>query len=298
MISTKTIIKNNFAKVYNNLLIQLMLHEDEVFKCSPRGMEIREILNASFIIEDPTLNGFENEIRSISKKYLCAELYWYFSGRNDLEFIQNYSKFWNNIANEDGTVNSAYGYLLFKKKTLNMTSWKWAYNSLVKDINSRQSIIRFNLPEHQYEGNKDFVCTMYGQFFIRENELHLKMHMRSSDIIFGLTYDIPFFTLLQQQMLIHLKPFYPNLKLGKFIFNTGSLHIYKRHYDLAKSMLENKFLVDSTPEVVNSLINPDGETTHVFKQYEVVYANSNTLNCLPHDSLMKMIFEHLKEDTI
>ena len=44
--------------------------------------------------------------------YAIGELLWYWSGRNDVEFIDHFSKFWRNISDDGKTANSAYGYII------------------------------------------------------------------------------------------------------------------------------------------------------------------------------------------
>ena len=87
----------------------------------------------------------------------------------------------------------------------NMTQFEWAFRSLKNDVDSRQAFMHFNNQSHQYTGNKDQVCTLYAIFHIRDNKLNMTVHMRSSDIIFGISSDIPIFCLIQQQMLKRLQ---------------------------------------------------------------------------------------------
>ena len=91
----------------------------------------------------------------------------------------------------------------------------------------------FNSPKFQFEGNKDFVCTMYANFFIRHNILHMKVQMRSNDIFYGLTFDAPFFGFLQQSVYLKLKETYPELELGMYYHYADNLHFYERHFELA-----------------------------------------------------------------
>lgn len=228
-----------FAEGYKNLLDKL-LNEPE-YECSPRDQVIKEITNYHMEIEDPTSCMYTNSRRSSQFKYIAAELVWYFSGSNDLDFIEKYAKFWGKIENGDGTLNSAYGNLLFNPT--NHNQWQWAYNSLCKDKDSRQAILHFNTPEHQYYGNKDFVCTMYGIFQIRDNKLNFTISMRSNDVILGLPTDIAFFCLLQQQMLKLLQEgSYPGLELGTYTHIGNSVHVYERHFTMVEDMLDEEFI--------------------------------------------------------
>lgn len=245
------------ASMYEQMLFDV--YETPQYTSAPRGQEIRERINTTYVLADPTSNMFTNVIRSVPKRYIAGELKWYFSGSKELVDIVDYSKFWSFIANEDKTLNSAYGHLLFKKlNKAGWTQWEWAYNSLVLDKDSRQAIMYFGGSDYQYEGNKDFVCTSFGQFLIRDNKLHFHVTMRSNDLIKGTTFDIPFFTLLQQNMLLLLKEHHPELELGHYYHNAISLHVYGNDFDLVDKMLDNKFVPDSLPVMTDIMVDHVG----------------------------------------
>jgi hypothetical protein len=235
------------------------------FESSPRGMKVREIIDYSFTVIRPTSKPIETldpERNAVIAEYSLKEMALYESRSNRVEDFEAASKFWGKLANPDGTINSAYGYLIFNKKSLGSphfeiphyepgrtnpssalrTPWEWAKLSLVKDRDTRQAIMHFNLPEHLWVGNKDVTCTLSAQFFIRQEEngrllLILKVVMRSQDVWLGLTYDAPWFISLQEKMLLELKENYPTLQLGEYRHTANSLHIYDRHIDVAKKAL-------------------------------------------------------------
>jgi len=265
-----TIKHQHFSEVYYKLLYEAFHYPDYI--SAPRGLIIRELTNIELHLEDPYSNSFKNSVRSPKPGYLYPELLWYFSGRNDLEFISHYSKFWNRIANKDGTVNSAYGNLLFTEKNeYGLTEYQWALESLKKDKDSRQAIMRFNKPTHSYFGNKDFVCTLNATFHIRKNQngidrLNLTTTMRSQDVWFGIIYDIPFYTLLQQQMHKHLRKYYPDLLVGDYRHYVLSEHIYEKDFKAVEEMLDYEFIPDSIAiNYSTDLINEDGSPSKELK---------------------------------
>jgi len=254
-----------FADVYQTALNDVLNNPEYI--TSPRGMKINEVTNAALVIEDPTFPLYENKRRSSQFKYIGAELVWYFTGRKDTAFISKFAKFWEHIDNGDGTVNSAYGSLIFKDKNLHdINQYQWAYQSLIEDKDSRQAIIHFNTPNHQWKGNKDFVCTLTGVFQIRNNQLNFTIDMRSNDLILGTPTDVAFFCLLQQQMYHHLKKHYPELELGTYTHIVHSLHIYERHFDLIKEMLGYQFEPMSFPSIREFIIDPDGNPLDCIKE--------------------------------
>lgn len=284
-----------FADVYETALNDVLNNSE--YTSSPRDMKIFEVTNAALVIEDPSFCLYENERRSSQFKYIGAELVWYFSGRNDVEFISKFAKFWEYIDNGDGTVNSAYGNLIFTEKNYhNINQYKWALESLIQDKDSRQAILHFNKPDHQWFGNKDFVCTLTGVFQIRDNRLNFTVDMRSNDLVLGTPTDIAFFCLLQEQMLQHLKKYYPKLELGKYTHIVHSLHIYEKHFDLIKGMLKTKFEPMSFPPMREFLIDPNGVPLNGIKLIEHAIINGSDgpiHDDLLHDWITSSIFTNI-----
>lgn len=218
------------------------------YQTAPRGMPIREKLDYSFKILKPTAEAVRTQDMDrnrIIAEYTQKEMDLYDSCSNKVEDFAKASKFWNNIANPDATINSAYGYLIWANKSHGnpkfggemMTPWEWAKQSLLADKDTRQAILRFGLPEHAYKGVKDFTCTIAGNFLIRNDRLHLTIVMRSNDLVKGLVYDMSWFISLMDRMVDELKETYPNLTKGYYTHFAHSSHIYEKDIPVIKKML-------------------------------------------------------------
>lgn len=237
------------------------------YRASPRGLPIREKTDYTFRINNPTAEAIvtkDLERNKVIADYTAKEVELYNSGTNKAADFAKASKFWASLANPDGTVNSAYGHLIWYKKSsgnayyedivtnnaafldnglvnaldeYRRTPWEWAKQCLVSDKDSRQAIVRFSLPEHQWVGNKDQTCTMHANFLIRDDKLNLSVVMRSNDLVLGLVYDLPWFVSLIDRMVDELKPTYPNLTKGSYTHTVHSLHIYERNEEMVKKML-------------------------------------------------------------
>ncbi len=226
----------------------------------PRGQRTREKLDYQFRVSEPKVEPIvtkDPERNAVIADYTAKEVALYDSCSNSAEDFGKASKFWLKLANPDGTVNSAYGHLIWKKKShghpffealaegeepelvsnRRRTPWEWAKLSLETDKDSRQAIVRFSLPEHQWVGNKDQTCTMHAIFMIRENKLNLTVTMRSNDLTLGLVYDLPWFISLMYRMRSELLPKYPELEIGSYTHYVHSLHIYDRDQDKILKML-------------------------------------------------------------
>lgn len=249
------------ADAYKQILTDLY-HNPE-FVTKPRDQEVREIINCIIEIEEPNFNLYKNKIRSSPSRYIAGEYLWYFSGTNNPLWIErNFKKageFWSKLHNNDGTVNSAYGNLIFTEtNTYGFTQYKWALESLKRDKDTRQAFMHFNKPHHQYFENKDQVCTLSALFHIRKNKLNMIITMRSNDIIRGFITDFAFFNMLQQQMHLHLKKYYPELKIGSYTHISHSMHLYSEHYELVENMLQHDFEITKTPTLNKSIIDERG----------------------------------------
>ena len=232
----------DFSSRFKNLIIEI---EDYGDVSKPRDLEVKELLLADLEI-DPTQPIADFKARSFNLKYFAGEMAWYLHRDNNIDYINKFSGFWKGITNP-GTneINSNYGSLVFNEQI------GWVVDSLLADDNSRQAIMFFNQPKFQFKGNKDFVCTMYANFFIRNNELNMKIQMRSNDVFYGLTFDAPFFSFLMQTVYLILKKHdkYNSLKLGTYYHYADNIHFYERHYDIVDLIIE-----EDVEDVENNLI--------------------------------------------
>ena len=240
------------------------------FKAAPRGLPVREILNYSFTVQNPVnepIRTLDEERNKVIADYTAKETDLYDSCTNRVEDFAKASKFWNQLANPDGTINSAYGYLIWnnkshgnhmfemstagedvpafggspnfikKKDACYRTPWEWCVESLKEDKDTRQAMLRFSLPEHFWKGNKDFTCTTHGLFLIRNDKLYLTITMRSNDLMKGLVYDLPWFVSLMDRIVEELKPTYPELTKGEYTHIAHSMHIYEKDESAILKML-------------------------------------------------------------
>lgn len=224
-------MKNWFEKVLD------ASYTNPEFETSPRGLKIRETRNFSFDV-DPYYPLYENEYRSTPLKYFAAEMIWYLSQDRSVNWIKDFSKMWSKLADENGLINSNYGNLILTKNEFGNSAWTWCYDSLAKDKDTRQAVMHYNNPTHRNPAVKDFPCTMYNIFSIRDNTLDLTFQMRSQDSIKGIAFDVPFGAALLQSMWLNLKnTVYPDLKLGLLHWNTNSIHSYESDWPLIDNML-------------------------------------------------------------
>lgn len=243
----KEIRNNNFNDIYYELL-KLLIEAPENTSTNRKGETIYELNYPTIILEDP--NKCYATMRNMSMPYLIGELLFYLKGYNKLNNIKYYSKFWEKISDDGKNLNSCYGFYFYRMPIpCKQSQMQYCIEQLKINKESKKAVMTIYSGElHSYK-TKDNPCTMYAQFFIRENSLQMIVNMRSNDIWFGLPYDIPFFTFVQKQVYFNLLKTYSDLKLGLYIHRSNSLHLYKRNLQEAKQFIMNPAKLVNIPDI-------------------------------------------------
>lgn len=209
----------------------------------------RELIDYSFTIVKPSITEDiitkSEKYNEIMRKYSMKETELFDKG--DIFNMGTISKVWDKIKNPDGSINANYGYMVYHLKDAHnkmygpndkpQSQWEWAKDMLIRNKNTCQAYCHFNRPKDQWKGNLDQPCTMFIQFLIRDDELHLLGFMRSNDIVYGTPYNILYFVKLMYRMIDELKDVYPNLVIGNYVHHVTSIHYYKRSADRVKQMI-------------------------------------------------------------
>lgn len=215
-----------------------MIEINELFKelaneLSTEGKQVgntREILNKQFALNDLENNVLTLKCRHNAMLYAIGELIWYWSGRNDVDFIDHFSKFWRNISDDGKTANSAYGYIIKYKHGFDQL--ECVINELKRNPDSRRAVININTPSMYRMVTRDTQCTMFLHYYIRDNKLCSTVTMRSNDFIKGLTFDITYFTELQKYIAHRL-----GLECGSYTHFDTSFHTYDSDRELVDKIL-------------------------------------------------------------
>jgi len=230
------------SKVFHKILSDINSSAIEV---SPRAKKVRELINYTSSIENPLNLSFDYESRKFSWKYLAAELIWYLSWDLSVDKIWEYAQLWKQIADDEGTINSNYWFIVFKRWIKDYENqYKFILETLIKDKDSRQAVMRYNSHEHIYKWNTDMVCTLSNQLLIRDNKINIIINMRSQDIFYWRQFDIVRFWLLLQSFRLDLIDTYPDLKLWKIYHNAGSIHFYENMFETAEKVINEEPIKD------------------------------------------------------
>jgi thymidylate synthase len=182
----------------------------------------KALFNVGFYITNPTLNNIEDSKvkRSWSLEYANAEWRWYLSGdRNIKKLGELYGKvpqIWKRMADEQGNVNSNYG-------------WQWERTSqldiviqMLKDNpETRQAAISIYDGKEISDYTHDTPCTYAVQFTVLNHKLNMSVVMRSNDLWYGFCNDQYQFSNLQ--MLVAHETGYD---VGTYYHFAHNLHLY------------------------------------------------------------------------
>lgn len=278
---------SNFTQAYHGLLKEVYAHPEH--EAAPRGMKIKERLGHSFRITDIRDRIPYIPHREFSIAYMIAELVWYLSGNNSMEWISNYAPFWRNISDDGTTANSAYGARIFKQHPYQSsytvsdvmgpfdniphewTQWQYLKDELKKDPDSRRAVLHIRMPQDSYLAHKDVPCTLALQFFIRDGALHQVASMRSSDLVLGIAYDVPAFTIFQELLALEL-----GVECGSYTHISNSLHIYSKHYPLVEKILNDPWVKEFPGRAKPMPHMPNLPPLNVIERFESCLRSANT----------------------
>lgn len=194
-------------------------------KISVQGHEVagtKEMLNSGFTLLDITDN-IATARTGYSLPYMLGGLAWYFTGRDDVEFISKC------IGDGGVTTRSAYDAIAFDRYGSDRVAQ--VIDTLRRDPYSRRAAIDFNVPDTGRLETKDEIRAIALVFELREGKLDCTGIMRSDDVWLGTPYDVVLFTELQKHIANELGVAY-----GKYTHFAVSLHACAEDIDRVREV--------------------------------------------------------------
>ena len=182
--------------------------------------DTKALFNVGFTMENPMDNHITNVEREWSQKYARAEWDWYLSRNPSINKLgEIYGKIppiWKKMADEDGHVNSNYGYQIFRNNQLHYVVEKLTNNS-----NTRHAALSIYDGKENEKYATDTPCTYAIQFTVLDNRLNMSVYMRSNDLWYGFCNDQYQFSHIQE--LIAKMSGY---EMGTYYHHAHNLHLY------------------------------------------------------------------------
>ena len=207
-------------KVFRNANTAYEYLHDQILQPGVDFGDTKALCNVGFYMTDPMDNRITNRERKWSEEYAEAEWEWYMTGDPNINTLGNlYGKvpeIWKRMADEDGNVNSNYG-------------WQWERTSqlsivvqMLKDNpDTRQAAISIYDAKEISDYTNDTPCTYAVQFTIVHGRLDMCVTMRSNDLWFGFCNDQYCFSRLQEMVSKRL-----NIEPGVYYHFAHNMHLY------------------------------------------------------------------------
>lgn len=171
-----------------------------------------------------------------------AELCWTLSGEKKLDWLQQYTKMWDEFKNEDNEIEAAYGYRW--RRMFGRDQLLLGIEALKNDPSDRQVFISAWDNSQDGLGNRwtsNVPCPACFCLNIIRNRLNLTLFIRSSDTIVGLPYDMLMYSLLLIVITHELRKAGLNVGYGRIDAMLSHAHIYEPHFEIAKQLINNTY---------------------------------------------------------
>lgn len=198
-------------------------------------------------------NGFPLlTTKKMAWKSLVHELLWFLSGSNNIQEFRNYSRIWNEWADDEGNLDTAYGWywrhfpspnegqMISTKPGGYPIGYEWQFpehtvqfidqiQNVVDEIrrnpNSRRLVVSAWEPGNAWK-SKLPPCHLLYVFNVLDGKLNLHLTQRSADVSLGVPFNIASYSLL-----LCLIAKYVGLESGIFSHTLIDAHIYTDKLD-------------------------------------------------------------------
>jgi len=222
-----------------------------------RGQETMELHPAHFTIANPRKRTLLYPYRGNNPFATLFETVWVLGAKdNDITHLSKYLPRAKDYSDDGRRWRARYPERIRKYGKNNIDQFKYVYEKLKADPESRQVVINLSNPDidtFNEDGtlleSKDFNCSQNLTFVIRDDKLDCTFYVRSNDACYGMS-GINFYEFsVMQEILAGLL----NVEVGSFYYYTNSLHIYAKHYDKAKK------ITDEGKRYADFLVGDDSE---------------------------------------
>ncbi|HAL49854.1 MAG: Thymidylate synthase [Candidatus Uhrbacteria bacterium GW2011_GWD2_41_121] len=251
-----------FDRVFRDAIAKIMFEGEEIFS-ERTGISTRAVPGLTY--ELYPAQGFPLlTLRKIPVQLFVSEAVWMITGDKNIAFMQRFTKIWDAFAEEDNTMECAYGY-----------RWRHHFGrdqliDLVEHLkiepSSRQGVVMMWDPADDglmAPKKKNVPCPFSFTVNIIGNKLNLHLIIRSNDMMLGNPHDTAGFALLQAMLAQELE-----VGVGKFTVSISHAHVYGNHYEQALTMLErmphlhDEIKLELPPQSFRRALEKDVELVH------------------------------------
>jgi len=210
-------------------LVRLVMDEG-IIKHSRTGIDTLSYFGAFYRVD--LSKGFPLlTTKKIEWKSLLHEVLWYLSGENHIRNLQKHTKIWNAWADENGNLETAYGYYWrhFPSAQKDETgNWKvtevdqiqYVIDEIKRKPYSRRLVVTAWEPGNATK-SKLPPCHYSFAFNVSDGKLNCHLTQRSGDIALGIPFNLAAYSILTQIIAQEV-----GLGLGFFAHTIIDAHIY------------------------------------------------------------------------
>lgn len=239
----------NFATIYHEILSTVMAHgivemnkrTNTLIRMLPEGISFAINLNDNTV---PTCG-----LRRTKPWVAAAEAAWCLLGHDHINWLKKYTSTWDQFAEADGKLPQAYG-----------ARWLHAFSDLLEEIPCNQieeaiSRLEDDMSDrriwittyHPVEdlvktGQKTVPCPVGFSLSVMDSQLCSSLMIRSSDLYFGLPYDV-----MRHAFIMSIFANTLGIGVGYMRVTLAHPHIYKPQWDNVVQMLNSDPM---TPRIV------------------------------------------------
>lgn len=183
-------------------------------------------------------------LRKTPLKVFIAEQIWFLQGQKDLSFLQKFTKIWDDFAEEDNTISSAYGYRW--RQHFGRDQIGGLLELLQKDPTSRHGVVLMWDPSDDGLSSgtkkKNVPCPYTFTVQIIGGRLCLHLVIRSNDMMLGNPHDVAGFALLAHFLAEKLA-----VGVGYLTVSISNAHIYDIHFEQAQAIVDRDIVHPALP---------------------------------------------------
>lgn len=215
-------------QVYHDLVRKVLA--EGVRKPSRTGVDTISLFSAHYQVN--LADGFPLlTTKKMQWPSLLRELLWYLSGENHIRNLREYTKIWDDWADEDGNLDTAYGYYWrhFPSATKDehgrwqvreVDQIRHVIETLRRDPNSRRLVVSAWEPGNAISSRLP-PCHYTFAFHVANRRLNCHLCQRSGDIALGIPFNMAAYAALTQMIAQEV-----GLEAGLFGHTIVDAHIY------------------------------------------------------------------------
>lgn len=221
----------SFDRAYRDVIARIMHHGEEVY--SERTKQGTRALPGVTFQADLSKGFPLLTLRKIPVRLFVSEVVWMCTGEKDLSFVQKFTKIWDQFAEDDNTMQTAYGYRW--RRHFGRDQLLDLAEHLKREPSSRQGVVLMWDPASDgltAPKKKNVPCPFAFTVNIINGRLNLHLLVRSNDMMLGNPHDVAGFGLLCSMLAQELKT-----GVGILTISISHAHVYEEHYEQAETVI-------------------------------------------------------------